>query len=161
MEGRHALTARPPKKHGTNGELVVFEMMADIESLIRRKLGHSFMHECWPILQVLHRAHLVGRELRLSDVWVAADQPLSTTVDCLERLAMAGLVDCEPEVLERHEDGVVALTPAGAQRADSLAEGIVETVTRGLSRAGLDPFARHLVRRASDRDRPPEAVTLR
>lgn len=161
MDESTALTARPPKDHGTNGELVVFEMMADIESLIRRKLGHSFMHECWPILQALHRANLVGRELRLSDLWVAADQPLATTVDCVERLAVAGLVDCDPAVLARHEDGIVALTTAGVQCADSLAEGIVETVTRGFSRAGIDPFARHVTRRASDRDRAPEAVTPR
>ena len=157
MDESSALTARPPKRHGTNGELVVFEMMADIESLIRRKLGHSFMHECWPILQLLHRANIVGRELRLSDLWVAADQPLSTTVDCIERLAVAGLVECEPEVLSRHEDGVVALTAAGAQRADSLAEDIVETVTRGFSRAGLDPFARHVTRRATDLHRGDQA----
>lgn len=157
MDEPSALTARPPKRHGTNGELVVFEMMADIESLIRRKLGHSFMHECWPILQALHRANLVGRELRLSDLWVAADQPLSTTVDCLERLAAAGLVECGSEVLIRHEDGTVALTAAGAQRADSLAEDIVETMTRGFSRAGIDPFARHVTRRATDQARMNQA----
>jgi hypothetical protein len=153
MDDPTALTARPPKRHGTNGDLVVFEMMADIESLIRRKLGHSFMHECWPIIQALHRANLVGRELSLSELWVASDQPFSTTVDCIERLAVAGLVECEPEVLARHEDGRVALTAAGAQRADSLAQDIVETMTRGFSRAGLDPFARHGVRRATDQAR--------
>lgn len=157
MDDTSALTARPPKRHGTNGDLVAFEMMADIESLIRRKLGRSFMHECWPILQALHRANLVGRELTLADLWVAADQPLALTVECVERLAIAGFVECDTEVLTRHGDGRIALTEAGVQRADGLAEAIVETVTRGLSRAGLDPFARpaaqHPARRTPDQAR--------
>ena len=153
------LTARPPKPHGTNAELVVFEMMADIESLIRRSLGHSFMHDSWPILQALLRAHVVGREVTLSDLWVTSDQPLETTLDCVERLAAAGLVVCDPAITARRADGPVSLTRAGVARAESLAEGIVETLTSACSRAGLDPFARPVAPRTGRRVRKADLVT--
>jgi hypothetical protein len=142
MEEDGQLTVRPPKAHGTNAELVVFEMMADIESLIRRSLGHSFMHDSWPILQTLLRAHVVGREITLSDLWMVADQPLERTLQCVERLVLQGLVECDPALMTRRADGPVRLTAAGVSRAESLAEGIVETLTTACRRAGLDPFAR-------------------
>jgi hypothetical protein len=158
MQDDAGLTARPPKPHGTNAELVVFEMMADIEALIRRRIGHSFIHDSWPILQALLRAHVTGCRVSLADLWMAADQPLEKTLDCVERLATRGLIECDPGVAMGRADGPVSLTPAGAACAEALAEGIVETLTSACSRAGLDPFARPVARRAGRRVREADPV---
>lgn len=141
MSDTPVLTARPPKAHGTNGELVVFEMMADIDALIRRKVGRASIQHCFAIVQVLFRAHLLQQDVRASDLWVAIGGVDETMFECVEQLARDGFIDCDPAVLAKHGDGRIALTAAGARCVGDMAESIVEVLTAGLHRAGVDPFA--------------------
>lgn len=148
MAEDQVLTARPPKSHGTNCELVVFEMMADIEALITRKLGRAPIQHCWAIVQTLFRADLLQQDIRVSDLWIAVGGSDETTLHCLKILIDEGFIECDAAALEGRADSAVRLTPAGAQCANGMAEAIVDILTRGFTRAGVDPFARPAVPRA-------------
>ena len=80
------LTILPPRAHGTHCEFLVFGMMSDIETTIRRELRSVAGHEAWPILQRLFDAHLRQLRLQFSDLWLDIDQPREKTLADLERL---------------------------------------------------------------------------
>jgi hypothetical protein len=152
MSDTTVLTARPPKAHGTNGELVVFEMMADIDAVIRRKIGRASIQHCYAIVQILFRAHLLQQDLRASDLWVSMGGSDKAMLECLEQLARDGFIDCDPAVLAKHGDGRIALTAVGARCVGDMAESIVDILTSGFHRAGVDPFAPDGARRILSRD---------
>jgi hypothetical protein len=152
MSDTPVLTARPPKAHGTNGELVVFEMMADIDAVIRRKIGRASIQHCYAIVQILFRAHLLQQDVRASDLWVSMGGSDKAMLECLEQLARDGFIDCDPAVLAKHGDGRIALTAVGARCVGDMAESIVDILTSGFHRAGVDPFAPDGARRILSRD---------
>ena len=152
MAEDQVLTARPPKPHGTNCELVVFEMMADIEALITRKLGRAPIQHCWAIVQTLFRADMVQQDIRVSDLWVAVDGSDETTLHCLTILLKEGFIECDPAALQGRADSPVRLTPAGSRCANGMAEAIIDILTRGFARAGVDPFARPAMLRTAQAD---------
>ena len=152
MSDTPVLTARPPKAHGTNGELVVFEMMADIDAVIRRKIGRASIQHCYAIVQILFRAHLLQQDVRASDLWVSMGGSDKAMLECLDQLARDGFIDCDPAVLAKHGDGRIALTAVGARCVGDMAESIVDILTSGFHRAGVDPFAPDGARRILSRD---------
>jgi hypothetical protein len=73
-------------------------------------------------------------------------------LECLEQLARDGFIDCDPAVLAKHGDGRIALTAVGARCVGDMAESIVDILTSGFHRAGVDPFAPDGARRILSRD---------
>ena len=134
------LTILPSRAHGTHCEFLVFGMMSDIETTIRRELRSVAGHEAWPILQRLFDAHLRQLRLQFSDLWLDIDQPREKTLADLERLIDAGYVHREPT-----HDGagaLLAFTSRGAESAARLAQQISEIVAATCRKAGPDPFAK-------------------
>lgn len=138
--------SRPPHLECSNGEFVVFDLMADIEGLVRRRLGRAFLRDSWAILQQALSAHLLQRELYLGDLLLSLNQPPETSLQCIERLGDEGLLQINGGVWG---DGVatVTLSAAGIKVAEALAEEILHSIATAYSRAGVDPVDRRTSQR--------------
>lgn len=125
----------------SNGEFVVFDLMADIEDLVRRHLGRAFLRDSWPILQQALSAHLLQRELYLGDLLLSLSQPTETSLQCIERLSDEGLLSIHGG---HWGDGVatVTLSGTGVCAVEALAEAILRSITTACSQAGIDSLDR-------------------
>lgn len=128
--------SQPGPHERSNGDFMVFDLMADIEDLVRQHLGRAFLRDSWPILQQILSAHVLQRELFLGDLLLSLNQPTETSLQCIERLSDEGLLKINGGVWG---DGVatIALSDKGIVAAQALADGILQSITDTCSRAGM------------------------
>lgn len=133
--------ARSAQSLPLQGEFVVFDLMAELEQLVREHFGRGFLRDSWPILQAVLRAHLLHRELYLGDLLLSIDQATETSLQCIERLTDEGLLTIEGG---SWGDGraLVRLSDAGSRAVETLAENILGALSAAYLRAGLDPANR-------------------